>query len=504
MGMAEVQNEAKGKAKDKAGRKQKRQPGIMSFFLPLSAALFLMAMTVTGVMAYGLQVQKRLQEQFVRRTVGSDLVLADLYEMEKVFLEFGRNWTEEGYQAYRETCERLGDDLEELQALCAGEQVTQDDIRRLNNFNIYQQQLLERVMSQGEVPYKAYSYIINGLELHQQQAVEMAQNDMMYARSTYEAAYETISGRMSFAVVIFAAGVLSVGVMLAHFSAATRASLYRMTEYFNRLAAREWDSPNLEASRYWEFTLIAETANRMKQEIRNYVKDIQRQAKLEKELQEERLINEKQRAMMSAAQLSALRAQVNPHFLFNSLHTIGVTALVGDSNTVMQMVEATGSILRYSLYHEDVMTELDEELEIVRQYLFLQKCRFHDAVRAEIHNELEGENIQIPTMSIQPIVENCFKHGFGKKKSLYIHIAVAWETDGIVSVCVTDDGVGFDPKTIGSEQSGGIGLQNIRKRLELLYGTGTEWMEIESELDTYSSVTLLIPQRGEGHAGIDC
>ena len=197
--------------------------------------------------------------------------------------------------------------------------------------------------------------------------------------------------------------------------------------------------------------------------------------------------------MMIAAQLSALRAQVNPHFLFNSLNLIGVTALIGDSKIVMQMVEATGRILRYSLYHQERMTALDEELEIVEQYLFLQKCRFNDAIEAEIHNDLEGEDIQIPTMSIQPIVENCFKHGFGNRKSLHIHISVTWE-ENKVSISVTDNGVGFEPEKVLKKEWGGIGLSNIQKRLELLYGPEEAKMEIASIPGISSSVTLLIPQ----------
>ena len=76
---------------------------------------------------------------------------------------------------------------------------------------------------------------------------------------------------------------------------------------------------------------------------------------------------------------------------------------------VMQMVEATGKILRYSAYHQELMTNLDDELDVVLQYLFLQKCRFGEAVRVRSRMILREREIEIPTMSIQPIVENCFK-----------------------------------------------------------------------------------------------
>lgn len=471
----------------------KKQPGIMSFFLSFCIALFLMAVSVIGTMIYEINVQDRLQLQFLNRMALCDSIFADLYHMEQVFTEFGRTRSEEGIEIYLDSCRVLEQDLAEFQRVCEGESVTMNNIRRLNNFNIYQQEQIKESLDTHSPWYTVYTYVLDGLKMHQQQALEMSQTDMAYARKAYETASKTLSRRVSLVAALFSVAAAAMGIVLVHFSIVTRRILGNMTTYFNQLAHRNWNVPDLEISRYREFTLIAQTANHMKHEIREYVRDIKNKARLEKQLNEERLINEKQHAMMIAAQLSALRAQVNPHFLFNSLNLIGVTALIGDSKIVMQMVEATGRILRYSLYHQERMTALDEELEIVEQYLFLQKCRFNDAIEAEIHNDLEGEDIQIPTMSIQPIVENCFKHGFGNRKSLHIHISVTWE-ENKVSISVTDNGVGFEPEKVLKKEWGGIGLSNIQKRLELLYGSEEAKMEIASIPGISSSVTLLIPQ----------
>lgn len=473
----------------------KKQRSIMSFFALLVAVLFLTATAVIGTLVYGQIAQNRLQERFMDRITMSDTILADLYAMEERFKEFGRSWTQEEGQKYLETCDQLENDLVVYQSYCSEDEGTMNSIRRLNNFNIYQRSRVEQALNGDADRFAVYSYVLTGLNQHQQHALEMAQTDMQYARTAYETASRPMFRKMTFVSGAFAFTALVMSVVLIRFSVMAKRALTNMTDYFNHLAVRDWDTPNLEPSQYQEFTLISETANRMKQEIRNYIKEIKNRAKLEKQLNEERLINEKQHAMLITAQMSALRAQVNPHFLFNSLNMIGVTALVGDSKVVMQMVEATGQILRYSLYHQETMTLLDEELKIVEQYLFLQKCRFSDAVNIEIHNDLEGEDIEIPTMSIQPIVENSFKHGFGNKKRLHIHISVIWDED-LVSICVTDDGIGFDPERVQEKDTGGIGLSNIRKRLELIYGAGNARMEIDSEPGVYSSVTLLVPQEG--------
>lgn len=472
-----------------------RQPSILSFFLSLGAALFLMALSVIGTMIYGVTVQNRLQEEFTDRTSMSDQILLDLYEMEQAFRELGREWNNEQYGEYLKLCEELKKDTEAFAVCCRDVPVTQNYIRRINNFNIYQQECLARVMEGTQGRYDVYIYVINGLELHQQQALEMTQHDTAYARRAYEGSAGVIFRQMIVMAMVFGMMAVVMGGVLIHFSTVARRTMGGMTEYFNRLAASEWETPDLGRAPYREFTLIAQTANRMKEEIRASIKEIENRARLEKQLAEERLINEKQKRMLIAAQMSALRAQVNPHFLFNSLNLIGVTALVGDSKTVMQMVEATGNILRYSLYHQESMTALDEEVDIVFQYLFLQKCRFNDAVNAEVHNDLEGEDIQIPTMSLQPIVENCFKHGFGNKKSLHIHIAITWEGDKVL-ICVTDNGMGLDPEQVLREDGSGIGLRNIRRRLELIYGSEEAAIKIEGEPGEYSSISLLIPPKG--------
>lgn len=475
----------------------KHPRGILSLFMAMAVALVLIAVLVTGTMIYGQNVQQRLQAAFIDRTALSDAVLADLYDMEQLFDEFGRERTEEKHQAYKEACAVFAADLAALQSSCEDELVTLNYIRRLNNFNLYQQQQIESGLETSAGWFNVYSYVRDGIRAHQQQAVRMAQHDMTAARSSYEAASERATRQMSVLAAVFAGAILLIGALLTRFSVAIRRAFASMTDYFDHLARRDWSVHDLEITSYRELALIAQTANHMKQELNSYICQIEEKARLEKQLDEERLINEQQRTMMVAAQLSALRAQVNPHFLFNSLNLIGVTSLVGDPALVMQMVEATGQILRYSLYHQETMTTLDEELAIVQKYLFLQKCRFSDAVSIEISNELEGEDICIPTMSVQAVVENCFKHGFGTKEALHIRISARWE-NGCAWIRILDDGVGFDPQEIKAQSAaqpqGGVGLSNIRKRLELLYGTDRDHLEIESLPGTYSSVTLIIPQ----------
>lgn len=480
----------------------KRQKSMTSLISIMEVLLAFMAALVIVVMVYAVTMQNRLQIQFMNRMENGDQILEDLYDMEREFREFGHSWTENEYRDYMECSKILERDLEKYRVLSADAPETQNCIRRLNNFNIYQAQQLKEAREKVEERYYTYIYIVNGLDGHQKEALAMVRKDVEFAREAYEHGAKSMAQKMFLIAGIFGVSAVVMSAVLARFSAVTRRALHNMTEYFNHLAASEWNTPDLQSSAYQELSLIAQTANRMKEEIRKSILEIQNRAMLEKQLAVERLENEKQRRMVITAQMSALRAQVNPHFLFNSLNMIGVTALVGDSKMVMQMVEATGKILRYSLYHQEPMTSLEEELEIVQQYLFLQKCRFEDAVRSEIHNELEGEEIEIPVMSIQPIVENCFKHGFGNKKNLNVHITIGQEAENLV-ICVMDDGMGFSPQQVLNGKNQGIGLENIRKRLELMYGKQQSQLEIESVQGEYTCVSLKIPKKEVKHESAD-
>lgn len=164
----------------------KKQSGIMWFFSSLGAAVLLMAVAVICTMVYGLSVQSQLQEQFITRTAAVDTILEDLHEMERVFGLFSRDWSEEGFADYREACEKLTGDLLEYREYCQDAPVTLNYVRRLNNFNVYQQEQIRKTMDGVGTFYETVQYVDGGLNMHQQQALEMAKSDTLYARKQYE------------------------------------------------------------------------------------------------------------------------------------------------------------------------------------------------------------------------------------------------------------------------------------------------------------------------------
>jgi two-component system LytT family sensor kinase len=178
--------------------------------------------------------------------------------------------------------------------------------------------------------------------------------------------------------------------------------------------------------------------------------------------------------LMSQAELRALQAQINPHFLFNSLNTLYGT--IDRSNAeARQLVLNLSDVFRYLLRSDRTFIEIEEEMKIVRAYLEIEKLRLGPKLQAEIHIDDAALHASIPMLSIQPLVENAIKHGVAPRMGTgFVRLSVTIES-GVVSITVSNSGE-FDVRALTSARSdGGIGLANVRRRLELCYGEETRF-----------------------------
>ena len=174
-------------------------------------------------------------------------------------------------------------------------------------------------------------------------------------------------------------------------------------------------------------------------------------------------------SLVSQAELRALQAQINPHFLFNSLNTLYGT--IERSNTeARRLVLNLSDVFRYLLRTERTFIEIEEELKIVRAYLDIEKLRLGPKLRTEIQVDDAVLHTTIPLLSIQPLVENAVKHGVASRTETgFVHLTIAKQSDGI-SVTVSNSGECDTRALTSTRNEGGIGLANVRGRLELCYG----------------------------------
>lgn len=187
------------------------------------------------------------------------------------------------------------------------------------------------------------------------------------------------------------------------------------------------------------------------------------------------------KAMARDAELKVLQNQINPHFLFNSLHAIAAF-LRFDPGKAREMVIDLSTYLRYNLENTDKLVPLEKELEQVRAYINIEKSRFPDRFNVFYNIEKNLENVKIPSLTIQPLVENSLKHGiFKKNEKGNVKISIE-KKNGEYLVIIEDDGIGIDKNVIDNldrEIGKNIGLKNVHSRLKLIYGRGLEIQRLE-------------------------
>jgi LytS/YehU family sensor histidine kinase len=196
------------------------------------------------------------------------------------------------------------------------------------------------------------------------------------------------------------------------------------------------------------------------------------------------------KSALSDAELRALQAQLNPHFLFNCLNSIR-GMIVEDAAQAQDMVTKLANILRYSLQRNRAHTVLLEtEIGIVSDYLALESIRFDDRLHVGIHLSESARQKEIPAMMLQTLVENAIKYGV-ERSSANGELSVRADCDGtILRIEVENGGVLQAP----SAESTQIGLVNAKERLRLLYGDGASLSLNESRQGRVTA-TILIPAR---------
>ncbi|MCR5487781.1 MAG: histidine kinase [Lachnospiraceae bacterium] len=216
------------------------------------------------------------------------------------------------------------------------------------------------------------------------------------------------------------------------------------------------------------------------------------------------------------ARLAALEAQVNPHFLYNTLQAVGTEALLNDQPEIYRMLTSLASSLRYSIKAPKVVT-LGDELKYVDDYVMLQKLRMGDRLQVEYRIDPGLKGWLLPKMSIQTLVENSILHGIGGGRDSIRVTLTARIGPKDLKIIVSDDGIGIPEEELSEIKSGfrtqtltdpnpNIGLANLYNRLLLLYGTDMA-MELKSRTGegSYTEVVLTLPlksmgEKEDGHA----
>jgi two-component system LytT family sensor kinase len=208
-------------------------------------------------------------------------------------------------------------------------------------------------------------------------------------------------------------------------------------------------------------------------------------ARIEHRLQE-------QEKLLLAAKIEALKSQINPHFLFNTLASISSLIRSQPEMARMLIIKLSGLLRRLLRSHQHFIS-LREELESIDEYLDIEVVRF--GPKLKVHKVIGADtyDLIVPSMILQPLVENSIKHGLSRKVGAGSIVIRSWREHGRAVIEVEDDGMGFVLARLEQPMSSGIGLANVRERLRVIYGT-TYQLTLTSEPGKGTIARIEIPE----------
>jgi len=237
---------------------------------------------------------------------------------------------------------------------------------------------------------------------------------------------------------------------------------------------------------YNEVGILVNSFNHMSAAIRNLVSDLENKHEVEE--------------MLKEARFQALQAQINPHFLFNTLNIISRSVTFESVEVTQKLIISLAQLFRYTLEHNEKHSTIEVEIEVVKKYLYIQEFRFNDRLTVSLDVDISCKDFLIPKLTLQPIVENAFIHGLeATDKKGHIHIQTKRKKENII-IRVFDNGIGISKKrikeilnpkqTMATSTKTSVGILNIVNRIKF-FNNGN--LFIISKPGEWTIVKLVIP-----------
>ncbi|MFZ8074653.1 sensor histidine kinase [Fusobacterium watanabei] len=194
-------------------------------------------------------------------------------------------------------------------------------------------------------------------------------------------------------------------------------------------------------------------------------------------------------------EINALYSQINPHFLYNTLDTIIWMAEFQDTEKVISITKALSNFFRISLSNGKEKIPLKEEINHIKEYLYIQKQRYEDKLEYKISIQPELENIEVPKIILQPFVENAIYHGIKNLDTTGIISIYSQIVENKIELIIEDNGIGFEAaKKQALMKMGGVGIKNVNKRIQYYYGN-EYGAKIDSSFKAGARIIITLPYK---------
>lgn len=377
------------------------------------------------------------------------------------FKLYSKSHDEGVLKQYYNECELFDSQLSSLDAKMQNDRKCKMMYRIVCQVSEYRQDMAEFYIQPGGQYYPSLMADLDEVDLE----IERCLNQLMRHYLEYlNIAFASHSKRLQFTnsmLIMFFVAACSLGIVLNHrMNTSILNSIGRLTGAAREIMNNNLEAEDIEETPFVELNQVSETFDRMKRRIRTMITELQETHQMKEWLAE--------------AKIRELQMQMNPHFLFNTLSLVIRSIQLGERDTSIQLVKAISKILRSSIEIKTESISLDAEIELLQSYLYIQKLHLKGRVTfcLDVRKSFSDEDVMIPPLTIQPLVENSIQHGLEDRVSGgRVDILITEKADYIEAV-VADNGVGFpadkeQPDRQGSKTS--IGLNNVRERLKLYY-----------------------------------
>jgi len=305
---------------------------------------------------------------------------------------------------------------------------------------------------------------------------------------------------LSNGILLLVAFLLSMA-LIGRYSYTITEPLARLSVAADAVARGEYDHPLPPYDSEDEIRTLHDAFGNMQESVQRAFAEQTRKAELERSLMEERMRVLTYQHRLKDAELLALQTQINPHFLYNTLSAGWQLALAEGNEKTAEFLEKLAAFIRYALKPSTRFVLVSEEIECVRQYIWLLKLRFGERFRFRLEAQDDALGYETPALVLQPLVENAIVHGL-RDLEQGGDVIVSARLDGdTVRLSVSDSGRGMPKESIAlalaaadpedTTPQHGIGLHNVVRRVALATG-GAGRVEIESELGHGTRVTIII------------
>ncbi|MDR3130723.1 MAG: histidine kinase [Treponema sp.] len=284
--------------------------------------------------------------------------------------------------------------------------------------------------------------------------------------------------------------------------------LVRLFSMAAELSGGNFDIGDIETGSVREIDQVIEAFNRMKNEIRHFIEEMRRQENIKQEYMREKMRNMKMEGLVRHMEIYALQAQMNPHFLFNTLNTGMQLAILEGADKTSEYMDIMAQFFRHIIRNKEIIVPLRHEIEGLRYYFEILKVRFSKNLDLLLdYDETLQDACRVPVSIIQPLVENCIVHAFKEMPPMALIIVRAEKQEDRLVLSVRDNGCGISHNTVEkllhplsldeSSQSRVMGLENVIQRLYFFYPDDPDLIRIETVLGEGTAVIIRIDTRRE-------